>query len=187
MEKARKNLDYKEIILKSVLTVGIIGVALIAPNALQVIKFLEKDKGYKERKYSLNKKIFILQKQGYIYFVNRDGKKFATLTAKGKKEIDKYLLGDLQIKKPKKWDRKWRIVSFDVKNTRTPLRNLLRHHLKRLGFVQYQKSIWIHPYECEEVIIMMKSYFKFGKEVMYIVAEYLENDKDLRKHFKLRA
>jgi hypothetical protein len=84
------------------LTVGIIGVALIAPNALQVIKFLEKDKGYKERKYSLNKKIFILQKQGYIYFVNRDGKKFATLTAKGKKEIDKYLLGDLQIKKPKK-------------------------------------------------------------------------------------
>lgn len=183
MKRVRKNLDYKEIVLKSVLAVGILGVALVAPNALQTIKFFQKDTGYKERKYSLNKKIFVLEKQGFIKFVKKGDKKFATLTPKGKKEIEKYLLYDLEIKKPKKWDRKWRIVSFDIKNTKTPLRNLLRHHLKRLGFVQYQKSIWIHPYECEEIIIMLKSYFRFGKEVMYIVAEHLENDKELKKHF----
>ncbi len=185
IEKGRENLDYKEIILKSVLVVGIIGVAMVAPNALQVVKFFEKDKGYKERKYALNKKIFVLERNGFIKFVSRGDKKFVTLTSKGRKEIEKYLLNDLEIKRPKRWDKKWRIVSFDIKNTRTPLRNLFRHHLKRLGFVQYQKSIWIHPFECEEVIIMMKSYFKFGKEVMYIVAEHLENDKKLKQEFNL--
>ncbi len=182
----KAKIDYKEIVLKSLLALGIVGLATLAPNALQIIKLFQNDKDYKYRKYNLNKKIFLLQKQGYIYFVTRNGQKFVTLTPKGKKEVDKYLLGDLQIKKPKKWDKKWRIVSFDVKNTRTPLRNLLRHHLRRLGFVQYQKSIWIHPYDCEEIIIMMKSYFKFGKEVMYIVAEHLENDKDLQKHFEIK-
>ncbi len=181
----RKNADYKEIILKSLMVTGIIGLAVVAPNALQMIKLFQGDNGYKQRKYNINKKIFLLQKQGYIYFLQKGGNKFATLTPKGKKEIEKYLLNDLQIKKPKRWDKKWRIVSFDVKNTRTPLRNLLRHHLKRLGFVQYQKSIWIHPYECEELIIMLKSYFKFGKEVMYIVAEHLENDMDLKRGFNL--
>lgn len=181
----KKNIDYKEIVLKSLFAVSVLSVAVMAPNALQIFAPLVTKKKKENFTYLLNKKIFLLQKQGYIYFVNRDGKKFATLTPKGKKEIDKYLLGDLQIKKPRKWDKKWRIVSFDIKNTRTPLRNLLRHHLKRLGFVQYQKSIWIHPYECEEVIIMMKSYFKFGKEVMYIVAEHLENDKELKRNFGL--
>ncbi len=183
--KRNKRIDYKEIALKSIMAVGLVSVAVVAPNALQMLKIFGVGKRSQDLRYRINKKIFLLQKQGYIYFVTRNGQKFATLTPKGKKEIDKYLLGDLQIKKPKKWDKKWRIVSFDIKNTRTPLRNIFRHHLKRLGFVQYQKSIWIHPYDCEEIIIMMKSYFKFGKEVMYIVAEHLENDKDLRKHFQI--
>lgn len=181
--RKRKNIDYKKIVLNSLAVAGLVSVAVVAPNALQILKIFDKKKQSINTKYQINKKIFLLQKQGYIYFINRNGQKFAALTPKGKKEIDKYLLDDLQIKKPKKWDKKWRIVSFDVKNTRTPLRNLLRHHLKRLGFVQYQKSIWIHPYDCEEIIIMMKSYFKFGKEVMYIVAEHLENDRELRGNF----
>lgn len=182
---SKKKIDYKEIVLKSLLTVSVISVAVLAPNALQIFVPRANKKKKENFSYLLNKKIQLLQKQGYIYFVNKNGQKFVTLTLKGKKEVDKYLLGDMQIKKPKKWDKKWRIVSFDIKNTKTPLRNLLRHHLKRLGFVQYQKSIWIQPYECEEIIIMMKSYFKFGKEVMYIVADYLENDKELKRNFNL--
>lgn len=184
LERDRK-INYQEIILRSLATVGILGVALVAPNALQALKIFGVGKKSQDFRYRCNKKIFVLERAGYIRFVTRGDKKFATLTKKGQREVDKYTLGDLQIKKPKRWDRKWRIVSFDVKNTRTPLRNLLRHHLKRLGFVQYQKSIWIHPYACEEVIILLKSYFKFGKEVMYIVAGYLENDKALKERFGL--
>lgn len=185
LKKRENKIDYKEIALKTIMVTGLVSIAIVAPNALQMLNIFGVGKKSQDLRYRINKKIFLLQKQGYIYFINRNGQKFATLTPKGKKEIEKYLLNDLQIKKPKKWDRKWRIVSFDIKNTRTPLRNLLRHHLKRLGFVQYQKSIWIHQYDCEEIIIMMKSYFKFEKEVMYIVAEHLENDKDIRKHFEI--
>jgi len=179
------NVSYKEIILKTLLLGGLLSVAVLAPNALQAITFFTDKKARHNAVFAIRRRIRALQDSGHIRFVTRDGKRFVTLTQRGKKEVEKYLLGDLAIKKPKKWDKKWRIVSFDVKNTRTPLRNLLRHHLRRLGFVQYQKSIWVHPYECEDVVIMLKSYFKFGKEVMYIVAEHIENDVALKREFDL--
>lgn len=184
--KRSNRIKYEEIILRSIFAVGILSVSILVPNALRMIKIFEGDKNFKARKYLANKKIFQLQRSGLIYFVEKDGNQLATLTKKGEKEIEKYLFNDVEIKKPKRWDGKWRIVSFDIKNYRTSLRNILRFHLKRLGFVQYQKSIWIYPYDCEDVIAMMKSYFKFGKEVMYIVAEYLENDESLKKEFGLR-
>ncbi len=183
----RQNIDYKEIVLRTLLIGGLVAVAVVAPNAIQALSmFMKKDERseYYARRY-IERKVVALARTGFITFTQKNGKRFVTLTPKGKKEVEKYLLGDLAIKKPKKWDLKWRIVSFDVKNTRTPLRNLLRHHLRRLGFVQYQKSIWVHPYECEDVVIMLKSYFKFGKEVMYIVAEHIENDTALRRGFTL--
>lgn len=185
--KTKRYTDYKEAILRTLLVGGIIGVAVLAPNALQALSIFTRGDSRSRHniQYRMKRKIDILRESGFITFTNKGGKRFVTLTPQGKKEVEKYLLGDLSIKKPKKWDKKWRIVSFDVKNTRTPLRNLLRHHLRRLGFVQYQKSIWVHPYECEDVVIMLKSYFKFGKEVMYIVAEHIENDAGLKREFHL--
>lgn len=179
------NVDYKEIVLKTLLIGGLLSVAVLAPNALQMITYFADKKSKYNALYSIKRKIYSLQASGHLKFVSRGVSKYVVLTPKGKQEVEKYLLGDLKIKTPKQWDKKWRIVSFDVKNKRTPLRNLLRYHLKRLGFVQYQKSIWIYPYECEEVIIMLKSYFKFGKEVMYVVADRVENDKHLRAEFDL--
>jgi len=77
------------------------------------------------------------------------------------------------------------VVIFDIKERRKIIREELRKELINLGFRRLQNSVWIYPYECEELIIMLKSYFSIGKDVLYMVVERLENDKWLKRDFGL--
>ena len=45
------------------------------------------------------------------------------------------------------WDRKWRLVIFDIEEKNKPIRNSLRDLLKHLGFAQMQRSVWISPFD----------------------------------------
>ncbi len=179
-----EKIPIKKIILITIAVAGILSVAVLAPNALQVIKQFSK-KDYKKH-YYIKGVIGNLLKKGYIKFeTNENGKKFVSLTKKGKKEVLKYKLGDLKIKKPKKWDKKWRIVIFDIKEKRRRTRDLLRSTLNRLGFVKLQNSVWIFPYDCEELIVMLKSDLFVGKDVLYMTVDKVENDKWLKETFGL--
>jgi len=48
-----------------------------------------------------------------------------------------------------------------------------------------QDSVWVYPYDCEDFINLMKADFKIGKDLLYVVADKIENDKFLAQHFKL--
>lgn len=41
-----------------------------------------------------------------------------------------------------KWDGKWRLVIFDIPESKRRLRNTLRQKLKEWGFKYWQKSLW---------------------------------------------
>ena len=49
----------------------------------------------------------------------------------------------LKIDKPKIWDKKWRIVVFDIPEKQRGARDSLRTYLKKLDFYELQKSIFI--------------------------------------------
>lgn len=178
-----------KIILKCVAAAGVLAVAAIAPNALQMIDlFYDK----KKRRYDLyQKRHYIktalgrLKDKGLIEFEKQNGKTFVRLTPKGEQNLLRYQLGELKIEKPKKWDRKWRIIIFDIKETRRKTRDNLRSELNNLGFKRLQDSVWVYPYDCEEVIILLKSCFYLGKDVLYMTVEKIENDKWLKKEFGL--
>lgn len=159
--------------------------AVLAPNTLQILKPFFDDKKKKFNKYYINTAISRLKNRGMIEFQSKNGKSFVRLTDKGRQQLLKYQLREIDIKKPKKWDRKWRIIIFDIKEYKKQLRDNLRRELINLGFIRLQNSVWIYPYDCEEVIIMMKSYFRLGKEVLYMIVEKVENDKWLKKEFEL--
>ncbi|OGD68171.1 CRISPR-associated endonuclease Cas2 [Candidatus Campbellbacteria bacterium RIFCSPLOWO2_02_FULL_35_11] len=182
-----KNINVQKIILATVATVGLIGIAVVAPNALQIIGQFSKKRKYKgkDQIYYLNRSVKNLTKKGLIRIEIKDGKKFLRLTEKGKEQLAKYELGDLEIRKPKKWDKKWRVVMFDIKENRRGTRTLLRQTLDRLGFVKLQNSVWIFPYDCEELVIMMKSNLFLGKDVLYMTVDNLENDMWLKEIFGL--
>lgn len=42
-----------------------------------------------------------------------------------------------------KWDGKWRMVIFDIPESKRKLRSILRYRLKIWGFKQWQKSVWV--------------------------------------------
>jgi len=180
-----KNIDYKKIILTTIAVAGILSVAVLAPNALQILKpFLKKDKKY-NLKYYLNQKTKKLIKEGLVQIKKeRHNSQFLSLTQKGKRKLLYYQVTEK--KKNMKWDGKWRVVIFDVwENTRSK-RNLLRSEIKNFGFTQLQQSVWIYPYPCAEFIELLKTDLAFGKNIRYMVVEKLDHDSNLRKHFNLR-
>ena len=65
------------------------------------------------------------------------------------------------------------------------MEKLLRLQLRQFNFHRFQHSVWVSPYECEELIFMIKTSFGLGREVVYITAEKIENDKRLRGLFRL--
>jgi len=57
--------------------------------------------------------------------------------------------------------------------------------LQNVGCVRLQNSVWVYPYDCEEVVELLKANYKIGEELLYIIAEKIEGDQWLKKYFKL--
>lgn len=84
-------------------------------------------------KYSLNKK--------YL----KKTKKKIFLTKTGEKRL-KTNLPHLFFRKDQ-WDNKLRLAIFDIQEINRRKRNAFRHFIKKLGFILWQKSVWITPYD----------------------------------------
>lgn len=162
---------------------GIIAVSAIAPNMFQM---LGRTGALTRLKYRSKGVLARLKYKGEIEFVERDGKKYVQLTALGEKTLDlnrKKL--NLIENKPKRWDRRYRMVMFDIPEKRKRIRKLLRFEMQEVGFLRIQDSVWVYPYDCEEFIVLLKADLRIGKDVLYAIVEEIENDKWIRKHFNL--
>jgi len=103
----------------------------------------------------------------------------------GKTQALSYELEKIKISKPAKWDKKWRIVIFDIPHALKKKRDILRFRLKHLGFVQLQRSVFVFPYECLKELTFIIEFYSLRKFVRYIVAEHIDSGLDLKKHFGL--
>lgn len=179
-------MDVKKVVLYTVAAAGLLTMMAIAPNAIQALPKLGLlPSRYNRRRY-IQSVVGRLTERGLVEFVtNRQGIRCARLTARGREELKKYKLKELKLLKPRRWDGKYRLIMFDIKEWRRGVRDELRQWLEHLGFVRLQNSVWVYPFECREVIILLKSYFHIGNEVLYVTAEKIENDKWLRREFNL--
>ncbi|MDO8429785.1 MAG: hypothetical protein Q7S73_00250 [bacterium] len=112
-----------------------------------------------------------------------DGRIKITLKDSGNKKVLEYKLEDMNIKKPIKWDGKWRMVLFDIPDSKKKIREVLRFHLKRLGFFQYQKSVFIYPYDCKNEIDFLIEFYQIRPHLRQLVISDIDNDFHLRKIF----
>ena len=125
-----------------------------------------------------------LEKRGFISIEETaDGIKM-TITEKGRSEAFRINIDHLE-KKHHTWDGKWRIVMFDIEETTRSRRDKLRKYLEKLGFRQYQKSVFICPYDCELEINYLKGILKSTGEIKYGIVERFDDDIDLKKEFGL--
>lgn len=138
------------------------------------------------QKYQYPETVKRMREKGLINFIHKEGDLKIILTNKGKSIAQSLFLQDYKpSKRPIKWDGKWRMVMFDIPEEKRKLRNILRFHLKKVGFLQIQGSVWIYPYPCEEIVTLIKINFNFNSEVIYITTESFENDYKFKKVFKL--
>lgn len=157
-------------------------VALLAPNALQILEQLGWVKKKRNFRQTINISVERLSRSG---LVSKDNSGRIELTKKGEKRLHELKRMHYILEKPKHWDNKWRMVSFDIKESRKEVRDLLRCTLESVGFVRLHKSVWVYPHDCEDFISLLKVDYHSGVEVLYIIAEYIENDGWLRRHFDL--
>ena len=113
-----------------------------------------------------------------------DGRVKITLEDGGKKKALEYKLEEMEIKKPAKWEGKWRMVLFDIPHKKKKAREALRFHLKRLGFYPYQKSAFIYPYDCQNEIDFLIEFYQIRPYVRQLVISEIDNDFHLRKIFE---
>ena len=86
--------------------------------------------------------------------------------------------------KKEKWDGKWRMVAFDIPDSCVKGRKALRYRLKMGGFYEFQKSLFIYPYDCRREIDAFIKLFKLEKYVRFGLMDYIDNQDMLKFHFK---
>lgn len=107
------------------------------------------------------------------------------LTKDGKQKALEYQIDEMKIKKPAKWDKKWRIVIFDIPERKKKAREALRSKLQELGFLELQKSVLIYPYECENEIDFIVEVFQIRQYVRFLRTDTFTNEEQFRLKFEL--
>lgn len=128
-----------------------------------------------------------LENQEIIDLQEEEGKVTVYLKDENHPKIVEYSIKNLLDfkRKEKKWDGKWFLVFFDVPEIQRNKRDYLRRFLRKLGFYQYQKSVYLFPYECEKEVSLIKKIVEGAKYMKYIIAEKIEDESNAKEYFKL--
>ena len=171
-------------ILKLLVGGSALTAVLIAPNITQVLdKPLERfsrkmDKRQRERE--IQKALYYMKEHHLVSGSYDHGLK---ITPNGKKRLAKANLDYLKIPQPKKWDKKWRLVIFDIPEKYKTGRDALTCKLKDLGFFPLQRSALVYPYPCRKEIEVITAAFGINQYVSYIETNHIDQQKHLIKRF----
>lgn len=188
---SKKN-DTSKIILRGLLWSGAIAVASLNPLFLnrivpQLVRHAKYKLDKKRKNRAFQQSFYYLKNKGLIDFEYQGKQVYISLTKEGKKKAKKYNLDNLEIKKPKYWDKKWRIIIFDIQDKHKIKRESLRGKLKELGFYKLQKSVWVCPYEFEKEVNILRDFFGFGyMEMRVIIANEIEMDNEIKHYYKIK-
>lgn len=181
-EKSRKisrKKNLQKMILTTVAGAGILGVGLLAPNVIVAMDKLGLIPNRRQREY-VSSSASKMVKKGLMKFNG----KFYELTLAGQSKLRRWEFDDFKFNKPKRWDGKWRVIIFDIPDKKRSVRDQIRSLFKSADFYLLQESVWVYPYDCEDIIALLKTDFGVGKNLLYLIVEELENDKYLREHFE---
>ena len=158
------------------------------------IPFFEADRIYRtsarkfreensDRADEINERIKYLKRHGLIEHFVEGKEKFLELTPKGLAKIKKANINVIAINRPAIWDRKWRVVIFDIPEKHKTSRDVLRAKLIELGFEKIQESVYVHPFECTEEITQISQMISETKSILIMISEIIQGEDDLIERF----
>jgi DNA-binding transcriptional regulator PaaX len=181
---AIKGSDIAKVILATLGVAGLLIVAFAAPNALQAFKpFMGEKRSYTKRQ--IKQSLTYLSKKELIEVTNHGDHTSIKLTKVGREKYKQLHADELTLPVPNKWDRKWRVVCFDVPEAYKAKRTAFLKKLKELGFISLQKSVLVWPYDCEQEIELLSDVYEIYPFVRYLLVEKIDRVNNLKKAFKL--
>lgn len=163
---------------------GILFIAFTAPNVLKVVKPLITDEWQEYYPSSISGNVTKLWRKGFVEIKETENGQEVKITNKGQKEVLKFNLSSIEIKTPRHWDGKWRVVFFDISEKRKRLRDFFCRKLKQMNFYLMQDSVLVHPFPCEKEIMFLREVLGIPHEVKIGTIERIDNAEDLKKIFK---
>lgn len=138
------------------------------------------------RKQDFNREIKRLKKRGYVALTKTPDGWMLKLLKKGKRKLRNAQLENIKLPRALKWDRKWRLLIFDIPEKSRIARDLLRMKLKELGMYNIQRSVFVYPYDCRGELAFISQHFGVDKYTTYAEVGYSDIDRELRRYFKIK-
>lgn len=162
-----------------------LGLARSPRNQKYIFKTISKDLKEIDRRYLVEVIKEFREDRLINYSEKKNGVVEIVLSEKGKRKVLEFNIDNIKINKPLRWDKKWRVVFFDIPEKRRGERNVLREKLKELDFKEIQKSVFVHPYPCFDEINFIVEYYTLRRFVRFGEIINLSNEEELRLKFKL--
>ncbi len=164
---------------------GSLALTIVAPNALvalekPLLRFLNRQSKTEAKRIAR-----YLKQQKIVNVTPNDDDSFrVTLTEGGKKRAYRAYFEKLNVT-DEKWDKKWRVLIFDIPEKHKTTRDYIRFHLRRIGFKPLQKSVFAYPYQVDEFIAVMYELFPNVKPYFsYMTVSEIDQHNALVKQFK---
>src|SRR3989344_7076609 len=119
-------------VFKCLAITGAVSIAATSPYFVSnILKGFKNAKKYKKRRVCDT--FYRLRKEGCINIEKINHQIYISLTEEGKKKAGRLQVDSLKINTPKKWDGKWRVVIFDISQSKLSKREAFRGKIKELG------------------------------------------------------
>lgn len=162
--------------------------SLFLPNAPKMLKPLIKlHKNWNRiRRKRIYEAVKRLNKKRFIELNQKGNELYLEITKNGKKLIKNFNYANIKLHGCKKWDKKWRMVIFDIPEKKQKERRVFSLKLKDLGFYPLQESVYIYPYDCQNEIDFICNFLNIDRHVNYCTLEALDKrEGELRIFFDL--
>lgn len=183
MKKYKKGELVKTILLLTVAT-GAVATVCVLPG-LSVLFVGLKAKSSKER-FRVKRTLSGMEARGLIKREVKNGKEILLLTPKGTDMAWSALAENMNIPRQKKWDKKWRVVMFDIPETKSKIRQEVSFKIKDIGMMAVQNSVFISPFPCKKEIDTITKHYDVDKYFIYLEADTVVSHQDLKKHFDVK-
>ncbi len=132
--------------------------------------------------YRIKRQLLGMVQKGYFDISEENNKTFFSLTPKGQglAGLLKFAAGKL------KWDKRWRVLIFDIPEKQKYKRDRLRTKLDELGFRKMQQSVWITPFPLPESFTDFISELRVRPYLYALTVEAINRENEFKKLFGLK-
>lgn len=164
-------------VLKVIAVAGVIVASAAVPNLPIALGFAIK--AWKNaNKSDLGRIVKRLERQNIISIREESKQVAIEITEKGRRRLLKYDFDNIALK-AKRRDGKWRLIVFDIPESKKVNRDAFRSKLLQLGCIRLQDSVFVSAFPCKDEIDFLCHYLEISDFVTLVSLDRIERGEQL--------